>query len=72
MLDDNYPLVFWYYFAERRALITKVEENDLFQLQGQKLHSETFGEEGDISNICQFVWYEWVYFCETTAKSPFP
>ena len=31
-----------------------------------------FGEEGEISNIYQFGWYEWVYFWETTAKFPFP
>ena len=46
--------------------------NDLFQLQGQTPHCATFGEEGDISNICQFGWYEWVYFWETTSKFPFP
>ena len=45
---------------------------DLFQLQGQTPHFATFGEEGDISNICQFGWYEWVYFRETTSKFPFP
>ena len=45
---------------------------DLFKLQGQTPHFSTFGEEGDISNICQFGWYEWVYYQETTSKSPFP
>ena len=45
---------------------------DVFQLQGQTPHFATFGEEGDISNICQFGWYEWVYFRETPAKLPFP
>ena len=45
---------------------------DLFQLQGKTPHLATFGEEGDISNICQFGWYEWGYFRETTAKFPFP
>ena len=45
---------------------------DSFQLQGQTPYFSTFGEEGDISKICQFGWYEWVYFWQTTAKSPFP
>ena len=45
---------------------------DLFQPQGHTTHFAMFGEEGDISNICQFGWYEWVYFRETTAKFPFP
>ena len=72
MLQENSPLVFWYYCAERRASITNIMAKDLFQLQGQTPHFATFGEEGDISNICQFGWYERVYFRKTTAKFPFP
>ena len=30
----------------------------------------TFGEQGDISNLCQFRWYEWCYFHD--HKAPFP
>ena len=72
MIDENSPLFFWGYCAKRRALITKMTAKDLFQLQGKTPHSATFGEEGDISNVCQFSWYEWVYFRETTGKFPFP
>ena len=70
-LQENPPLVFWDYCAERRAAITNMTAKNLFQLQGQTPHFATFGEEGDISNICQFGWYEWVYFWETTVKFPF-
>ena len=72
MLQENSPLVFWDYCAERRAAITNMTSKDLFQLQVQTPHFATFGEEGDISNIFQFWWYEWVYFQETTMKFPFP
>ena len=72
MLQENSPLVFWDYCAERRAAITNMTAKDLIQLQVQTPHFATFGEEGDISNICQFWWYEWVYFWETKAKFPFP
>ena len=72
MLYANYPLVFWDYFSERREIITNMKANDLFQLQGQTPHYATFGEEGDISNICQFVWYEWVYFRKITGTFPYP
>ena len=51
MLQENFPLVFWDYCAERRAAITNMTDKDLFQLQGQTPHFATFGEEGDISNI---------------------
>ena len=72
MLDGNSPLVFWDYCAEIRALIKNMTAKYLFQLRGQTSHFSTFGEEGDISNICQFCWFEWVYFRETTGKFPFP
>ena len=72
MLQENSPLVFWDYCAEQRDAITNMTANDLFQLQGQTPHFATFGEEGDISNICQFGWYEWVHFWETMEKFPFP
>ena len=31
---------------------------------------ETFSEQGDISNLCQFRWYDWCYFRD--HKAPFP
>ena len=72
IIQENYPLLFWDNCAERRASVTNMTAKDLFQLQGQTPHFATFGEAGGISNICQFEWYEWVYFRETTAKFPFP
>ena len=49
----------------------KLTANNLFQLQGQNPHMATLGEMGDISNLCQFGWYEWVYFCQHTASFPY-
>ena len=72
MLQENSLLLFWDYCTENRAAITNMTAKELFQLKGQTPHFATFGEEGDISNIFQFGWYEWVYFWETTAKFPFP
>ena len=43
---------------------------NLLQLQGQNYHMATFGEQGDISNICQFGSYEWVYARD--GSEPFP
>ena len=62
MLDEDSPLIFWDYCAERRALITNMTAKNLFQLRGQTPHFMTFGEEGDISNICQFSWFKWFFF----------
>ena len=43
-----------------------------FQIQGSNTYPATFGEEGDISNLCQFAWYEWVYFYDNSPRSHFP
>ena len=66
------PLVLWDYCAERRAMIFCLTARNLFQLQGTTPYTATFGEEGDISNLCRFDWYDWVYFWDGSAKYPFP
>ena len=72
MRAQHSPLVLWDYCAERRAMIFCLTARNLFQLQGKTPHTATFGEEGDISNLCQFDWYEWVYFWDGSANYPFP
>ena len=54
---DCSPLVLWDYDAERLAMILSLTVRDLFQLQGSNPYTANFGEEGNISNICQFAWY---------------
>jgi hypothetical protein len=56
------PLVLWDYCMERRALIFQITAKKLFQLNGAKPHTMTFGTEADILNLCHFGWYKWVYF----------
>ena len=57
MRESDIPLVLWYYCAERRAQINNLTAKNLFQIQGQNPRMETLGEEGDISNICNFQWF---------------
>ena len=45
---------------------------DLFQLQGSNPHTATFGEEVDILHLCQFLWYESVYFHDDSSAARFP
>ena len=55
MKESNAPLVFWDYCVERRARINNLTaKTNMFQLHGLNAHTYTMGEEGDISNICQF------------------
>ena len=44
---------------------------NIFQLQGQNPYMATLGEMGDISNLCRFGWYEWVYFRQKNAAFTF-
>ena len=66
------PLVLWDYAAEHRAAIMYLTARYLFQIQGSNPHTATFGEEGDISHLCQFAWYAWVYFYDDSSAACFP
>ena len=39
------------------------------KVRGSNPRTETFGDQGDISNLCQFRWYDWCYFWD--HKAPF-
>jgi hypothetical protein len=69
--DSGCPIVLWDYCMERRALIYNVTSKKLFQLQGSNPHTVTFGTQADISNVCHFRWYEWVYYRDQSASYPF-
>ena len=58
MRATNSPMVLWDYAIERRALIHNVIPRSLFQAQGKTPTECTFGVSADISNICNFGWYE--------------
>jgi hypothetical protein len=68
----NSPMKLWDYCAERRTRIHNVTPRDLFQLNGNTPITATFGTQPDISNICQFDWYDWCYFREESqVQFPF-
>jgi hypothetical protein len=64
-------IVLWDYCMVHRALIFQVTAKKLFQLNGTNPHTATFGTEADISHICNFGWYEWVYYRTQSAQYPF-
>ena len=72
LAESNSPLKLWDYCAERRARIHNVTPKDLFQLHGETPIAATLGIQGDISNICQFAWYDWCYYREeSNIQFPF-
>ena len=62
MRESNSPMVLWNYAIEQRAAINNLIPRSLFQNNGPTPHAVTFGSQGDISNLCNFIWYEWVYY----------
>ena len=58
MTESNCPLRFWDYCLERQVWIYNLTSHDHIKVHGSNPHMETFGEQGDISNLCQFRWYE--------------
>ena len=69
--ESGSPLRLWCYCAERRSSIFTLTAKNLFQLQGTNPYSATLGEMGDISSLCQFSWYEWVYFRQGSKAFPY-
>ena len=71
MKESNAPLVFWNYCVERRAIIDNLTaKTNMFQMHGSNAHTYKMGEKGDISNICQFQFYEWCYYCDSANGFP--
>lgn len=71
MKESNAPLVLWDYCVERRARINNLTTKNLFQLHGTTPYTALTSEEGDISHLCHFAFYEWCYFREQKLKFPF-
>ena len=65
------PIAFWDYCAEYRARVNNLTAHNMFQLEGRNLHFSVTGEDDNISNICQFAWYQWWYYREHTSNFPF-
>jgi hypothetical protein len=70
MKNQESPMVFWDYCIEWRARIHNLIAKAKFKLHGFSPYTLAIGEERDISNLCQFGWYEWCYFREHTAAFP--
>jgi hypothetical protein len=69
MKDSDCPLAFWDYCVERRAWINNLTAKETFNLHGSNAHTTITGDEGDISNLCQYRWYEWCYYRDQKKSS---
>ena len=70
MKSSDCPMRLWDYCVERRARVNNMTSRDSFKLQGSNPHTTVTGDQGDISNLCQFDWYEWVHYRNNKAQFP--
>ena len=58
MREADSPLAFWDYCIKWRARVHNLTLKDIFQLHGTNSYIALTKEEGDISNLCQYKWYD--------------
>lgn len=67
----NCPLVFWDYSLELRAQIMNATARlKDYRLQGMVPYTRLTGQPCDISHICEYEFYEWVYFRDSGKLFP--
>ena len=62
------PLVFWDYCIDCWMCIYNTTAKEHFKICRSNPHPLTTGEEGGISNLRQYGWYDWCYYCEHAAR----
>ena len=62
MKEASSPLAFWDYCVERRARINNLTARSTFKLQNSNPHQTIMNNQGDMSSLCQYGWYDWCYF----------
>jgi hypothetical protein len=70
MLKRPSPKDLWDYCLELQALIRSNTAHNLFQLESEVPFTWMGNGTADISAICEYGWYEWVYYRDENA--PFP
>ena len=62
------PMILLGYCVEWRVQVHNVVAKDSFHLYGQNPYMVTTGEMADISNLCRFGYYQWVYYWDNKHK----
>jgi hypothetical protein len=70
MLRSGCPKQLWDDCIIIEAYVRSHNSLDIFGIEGQVPESKVKGETLDISTIAKYAWYEWVKFCDTSAKFP--
>ena len=70
MVKTRSPRRLWDHCLELASLVQSHTALDIYKLQGQVPETIMMGETADISFICEFQWYSWVYYNESQVQFP--
>ena len=71
MIRSQAPKKFWDHCLELEAYVRSCIAHDHFDLNGE-VPETVIGQPADISNICEYEWYQWIKYIEPTAQFPDP
>ena len=70
MLRTGSAKVLWDDCMELESEIRSSTVNDVFELDGEVPKTKLRGETANITHICEFGWYDWVYYKENAVTYP--
>ena len=70
MIRKQSPKKLWDHCLELESLICSHTAYDNFPLNGEVPKTLIKGAGADISNICEYEWYEWVKYLDTSRTYP--
>jgi hypothetical protein len=70
MLKTNTPKTLWDHCIELQAKIRSNTAHDITTLGGQTPETVMGGETADISDLCEYDWFQWLWFRDTNASFP--
>jgi hypothetical protein len=70
MTKSRAPKVLWNHCLELAATIQSHTANTVYATGNEVPETIMLGSTTDISNICQFGWFEWVMFWDTVPTFP--
>ncbi len=70
MLKTQMPKRLWDYCLELQAKIRSNTAHDITTLGGQTPETLMGGETADFSELCEYDWFQWLYYRDTQSSFP--
>ena len=70
MIRTGSPKVLWDNCSELEAKIQSSTASNIFELEGEVPKTVMNGETTNITQLCEFGWYDWVYFHDNVVTYP--